>query len=203
MSLRAEVELRLVEAGQDRVVAGRLADYAELLDRWGRVHNLVKFRDARELVDRHLLDSLAAVANLEEPRGILVDVGSGGGLPGVPLLVARPGWRGLLLEPRRKRWAFLRAVIRELGLDAEVEACRFEETTMSESPSVVTARAVGRHDDLLTWAAGRLARHGRVLLWVGQEEGKRLAGLSDWRVVSSPLPTLEQGVLVCLRPCFT
>lgn len=203
MSLRLEVELRLVEAGQDHEVAARLADYAELLDRWGRVHNLVKFSGARELVDRHLLDSLAAVANLDEPRGFLVDVGSGGGLPGVPLLVARPGWSGLLLEPRRKRWAFLRTVIRELGLDAEVEACRFQETTMGEAPSVVTARAVGRHDDLLGWAAGRLAPGGRVLLWVGREEGKRLAGLSDWRVVSSPLPTLEQGVLVCLRPCFT
>ena len=203
MSLGAEVERRLVEAGQDPDVAARLADYAQLLDRWARVHNLVKFKNAEELVERHLLDSLAAVASLDTARGFLVDVGSGGGLPGVPLLVARPGWRGLLLEPRRKRWAFLRAVIRELGLDAEVEACRFQETTMSEAPNVVTARAVGDHDVLLSWAAGWLQRDGRVLLWVGREEGKRLAGLDGWHVVSSPLPTLEQGVLVCLRPCFT
>ncbi len=203
MNLRADVEARLVEVGQEKDVAARLADYARLLDRWGRVHNLVKFASAAELVDRHLLDSLAAVANMEEARGLLVDVGSGGGLPGVPLLVAKPGWRGLLLEPRTKRWAFLREVIRELGLDAEVQACRFQDAKITVPPDVIAARAVGQHDVLLTWAASRLAPAGRVLLWVGRDEGKRLGTLSDWHVVSSPLPTLERGVLVCLRPCFT
>ncbi len=66
-------------------------------------------------------------SRLLEGEGTLLDVGSGAGLPGVPLLIARPGWRGVLLEPRQKRWAFLKTVIRELELDAEAVDRRYEE----------------------------------------------------------------------------
>ncbi len=59
--------------------------------------------------------------------GALLDIGSGAGLPGVPLLIARPGWRGVLLEPRQKRWAFLRLVVRELGLECTVERSRYQD----------------------------------------------------------------------------
>ena len=95
----------------------RLICYAELVERWSARHNLVRYSTRQELVERHIADALAAAPRLGA-EGRLLDVGSGAGLPGVPLLAARPRWRGVLLEPRQKRWAFLRTVIRELfGVD--------------------------------------------------------------------------------------
>ncbi len=193
----------LAERIADTEACRRLAAYAVLLERWSAVHNLVRFASRRELVERHLMDSLAGAARLGE-CGRLVDVGSGAGLPGIPLLVARPRWRGVLLEPRQKRWAFLRAAVRELGLAAEVEACRFEDAPADLAGlDRICARALGRHRELLEWAAGRLGAGGRVLLWTTEDGAAELARAGGWRVVLSPLPGLERGRLAELEPCFT
>jgi 16S rRNA (guanine527-N7)-methyltransferase len=181
----------------------RLVRYAELIERWSAVHNLVKYRDRRELVERHLAEALAA-RGLMAPRGRLLDVGSGAGLPGVPLLTLSPGWRGVLIEPRQKRWAFLRQVVRELGLDAEVAACRYQDLPPEEGDfDLITARAVGGSPELLEWARDRLATGGRVLLWATSTEEAGLSQLNEWRVLSSPLPGLARGRLLQLSRCFT
>lgn len=180
----------------------RLVRYAELLERWAPRHNLVRFGSREELVRRHIGDALAAVPELGGARRLL-DVGSGGGLPGVPLLAVVPGLGGCLLEPRQKRWAFLRTVARELDLDASVERRRFQELSTHARWDVVTARALGGHGQLLGWAGRRLTEGGRVLIWTTVEEADALRSCSDWRVVSSPLPGLERGRLVRLQPCFT
>lgn len=184
---------------------GRLVRYAELLERWSRRHNLVSWRDRDELVRRHLVDALAARDLVAAGSGALLDVGSGAGLPGVPLLATSPSWRGVLLEPRQKRWAFLRLVVRELELEAEVERARFEDFEPAEGRrfDLVTARAVGRHTELAEWAMGRLSTTGRVVLWITEEDETTLRGLPGWRVLSSPLPSLQRGRLVQLVPCFT
>ena len=130
----------------DGATLERLARYARLLERWAARHSLVSFRGRRELVDRHLVDALAARPFLGRP-GLLADVGSGAGLPGVPLLVASPGWRGILVEPRQKRWAFLRAAVRELALDATVERCRYQELGEHVPPiATITVRALAGMD---------------------------------------------------------
>ena len=180
----------------------RLVCYAELLEKWSRRHNLVCYSGREELVTRHLLDSLAA-APLMGNDGRLVDVGSGAGLPGVPLLAACPGFSGVLLEPRQKRWVFLKLVIRELGLDAEAERARFQDLKNDRSWNVVTVRAVGNQRDILDWAWSRLAADGEVFLWTteGAEDGLR--GMTNWRVLSSPLTGLDRGRLIQLQPCFT
>lgn len=181
----------------------RLVRYAELLERWSRRHNLVSYRDRDELVHRHLVDALAG-RELLVGSGCLLDVGSGAGLPGVPLLLSRPAWRGVLLEPRQKRWAFLRLVVRELGLDATVERVRYQDYRHGDATfDLVTVRGLGHHAELIEWAAGRLAADGRVLLWSTEEDEAVLRRLAGWRVLSSPLPSLTRGRLVQLRPCFT
>ena len=188
--------------GDDREL-DRLVRYAELLERWSRRHNLVSWRDREELVRRHLLDALAA-RELLVGSGQLLDIGSGAGLPGVPLLLSRPAWRGVLLEPRQKRWAFLRLVVRELGLDATVERLRYQDYRHGgEAFDLITMRGLGHHAELIGWAAGRLATDGRVLLWSTEEDEAVLRRLPGWRVLSSPLPSLTRGRLVQLLPCFT
>jgi 16S rRNA (guanine527-N7)-methyltransferase len=181
----------------------RLVRYAELLERWSGAHNLVRWRSRGELVERHLADALAARGLLGE-RGVLVDVGSGAGLPGIPLLTVRPQWRGVLLEPRQKRWAFLRLVIRELGLRAEVVRQRYQEYRGVEGPfDVVTARALGGYGELLDWARNRLSDGGCVLLWGTVDIERGLEDRSGWRVLSSRLPGMERGRLIQMVPCFT
>jgi 16S rRNA (guanine527-N7)-methyltransferase len=184
-------------------VTARLVRYAELLEQWSATHNLVRFRDRKDLVERHLVESLAACEYLAAD-GLLVDVGSGAGLPGVPLLAACGGWRGVLVEPRGKRWAFLRHVIRELELDATAVRCRYRELASEAGPfDLVTMRAVGGADELLEWAQGRLTAHGQVLLWTTIDELERLGDPVGWRVISSPLPCLQRGRLARLSQCFT
>ena len=199
-------ELSLVELLRPHAegdALARLAAYAELLERWSQRHNLVSFRDRSELVRRHLVDALAA-RDLLVGSGALLDVGSGAGLPGVPLLAVRPAWRGVLLEPRQKRWAFLRLVVRELGLDATVERVRYQDYgSPGFSFDVIAARALGRHAELVGWSAGRVAEGGRVVLWSTEEDEAVLRGLAGWRVLSSPMPSLSRGRLVQLLPCFT
>ena len=180
----------------------RMVQYAVLLERWAARHNLVRFADRRELVQRHLVDSLAALPFLGRGETLL-DVGSGAGLPGVPLLVAADEMAGVLLEPRQKRWAFLRTVVRELDLAATVERTRFQDVGPGGEWSLITARAVGDHELLLDWARERLAVGGRVALWITEEDERRLSRLDDWRVLSSKLPGLDRGRLVRLQPCFT
>jgi len=184
-------------------VAARLVRYAELVEQWGGTHSLVRFRSREEFVERHLLESLAA-RDLLGARGTLVDVGSGAGLPGVPLLAACDSWRGILIEPRAKRWAFLCHVIRELGLDASAHHCRYQALPLELGPfDVVTMRALGGVAEVLEWARGRLTPQGLLLLWTTEDELARLRIGSGWRVVSSPLPCLQRGRLARFRQCFT
>jgi 16S rRNA (guanine527-N7)-methyltransferase len=180
----------------------RLVRFAQLVERWSERHNLVRFASREDLVRRHILEALAA-APLLTGSGRLLDVGSGAGLPGVPLLVVRPRWRGVLLEPRQKRWAFLRTVVRELGLDAEVVRARFQDLGEGPRFDLITARAVGDHETLLGWARGRLTEAGEVVIWTTVDGQAELAAVAGWRVLSSHQPGLDFGRLARLQPCFT
>jgi len=187
---------RAPEGAVDRLVA-----YCEILEKWAPHHNLVKVSGRQELVDRHILESLAPIEHLKD-TGRMVDIGSGAGLPGVPLLCAMDQWSGLLVEPRQKRWAFLSLVVRELGLRARVLRERYQ-TLNDTGFDLITARAVGGHEALLMWAEGRLAPMGTVAIWATAGEAKRLDGLSGWSMVSSPLLGLERGRLIFFKVCST
>jgi 16S rRNA (guanine527-N7)-methyltransferase len=192
----------LLSGRVDDHVVDRLAGYAELLDRWSRKHNLVRFDEPRELVERHLLDAMEGVRLLSD-AGRLIDIGSGAGLPGVPLLIARPAWSGVLLEPRQKRWAFLKLVIRELALDAAAVDARFEDFEESAGFDVVTTRAVGGQAAILEWARPRLRDGGQVALWTTADGERTIGREPGWRVLSWPLVGLDRGRLVSLRKCST
>jgi len=182
----------------DGAALERMVRYAELLETWSASHNLVRFSCRRELVERHLLDAVAGERLLTR-EGTLLDVGSGAGLPGVPLLVVRPGWRGVLLEPRKKRWAFLKRVIRELELDARAVDLRYEQLPSEECFDLISARAVGGHGALLGWARSHLVEGGTVALWTTVDGEREAAEAAGWRVLSWPLVGLDRGRLVSLR----
>jgi 16S rRNA (guanine527-N7)-methyltransferase len=194
--------MELLAAHAEGPALQRLVLYAELLERWSERHNLVRYSSREELVERHILDALAA-APLLTGGGRLLDVGSGAGLPGVPLLAVSPDWAGMLLEPRQKRWAFLRTVVRELGLRADVARSRYQDLGEGPPFDLVTVRAVGGHEALLDWARGRLTPAGEVAVWTTVDGEAALKAIAGWRVLSSQLPGLDCGRLARLQPCFT
>ena len=192
---------RLQAAGVEAELAGSLGGYLELLGRWGSAVDLLGEIDEDELLTGHVLESLAALPWVGS-TGTLLDVGSGNGFPAVPLLLARPGVRGVLLEPRERRWAFLREVVRELGLPAEVVREHAAEHGGGDY-AVATVRGV----EIGAWLphAGRLLHGGGTWLWwTSAANAAELGGkVPEGRVLTFALPDPTRGSLAVWRPCST
>jgi 16S rRNA (guanine527-N7)-methyltransferase len=141
--------------------------YAEHLASSGVERGLIGPREAPRVWERHVLNC-AVVAELVPDGANLVDVGSGAGLPGIPLALARPDLAVVLVEPLARRVGWLREVIDDLGLDVQVERGRAEEAAVRrrwEGADVVTARAVAPLHRLAAWGLP-LLRPGGLLLAV-------------------------------------
>ncbi len=141
----------------------RLERYLDLLEKWNAVINLTAVRDRERMVTLHLLDSLTVVPSLSG-RSRLLDVGSGGGMPGIPLAIACPSLSVTLLEPNQKKAAFLRQAKLELGLDqVSVIAERVERWFPPERYDVIVSRAFSDLPDFVA-GAHHLRAPGGVLI---------------------------------------
>jgi 16S rRNA (guanine527-N7)-methyltransferase len=158
----------------------RAAAYARLLATDGTVRGLIGPREVPRLWDRHLLNS-AAIAPLVPDGARVVDVGSGAGLPGIPLALARPDLTMTLLEPLARRVAFLLECVDRLGLDnVTVVRGRAEEGPVRRELGgavVVTARAVAPLDKLAGWCLPLLRTGGRLLAMKGSTAAEELAAV--------------------------
>ena len=144
--------------------------YAELLATDGVVRGLIGPREAERVWERHLFNS-AAIGELIANDARVVDAGSGAGLPGIPLALARPDLRVTLVEPMQRRTAFLDEVVKALSLDAKVVRGRIEDTAVQESVGtvdVVTCRAVAGLDKLTRWCLPLLRPGGQLLAIKGE-----------------------------------
>jgi len=173
----------------DSAARRALLDYVELIARWNRSFNLTAIRDPRAMVAAHLADSLSLVPLLDDvPDGsILVDVGSGAGLPGIPLHIARPGLRVELVEPVGKKAAFLRQCRAELGLDGlGVHEARVEDLSLDAEPAVVTSRAFASLADFAASVAGVAGTRTRLLAMKGARPDAEIAEFArrglPWRI---------------------
>ncbi|MBI2316918.1 MAG: 16S rRNA (guanine(527)-N(7))-methyltransferase RsmG [Betaproteobacteria bacterium] len=148
------IGLALGERQQDALVR-----YLALLDKWNRVYNLTAVRDIGKMVAAHVLDCLAVVPHLRGGR--VLDVGSGAGLPGIPLAVARPDWRVALLDSNHKKAAFLRQAVAELGLgNASVVRERVESWRSASEFDVIISRAYADIADFVQQSRHLLAPGG-------------------------------------------
>ena len=177
-----------------------LLDYRDLLVKWNRAYNLTAVRDPGEMIQRHLLDSLSVLAHLDD-RDTL-DVGTGAGLPGIPLAIARPDLRFVLLDSNGKKTRFVRHARRELGLsNVEVVNTRVEQ--YRNAPSQIISRAFAALPDMLQALAPLITDGSRVLAMKAAAADQELAGLpAGWRARGAPLsvPGLaEARVLVIAR----
>lgn len=143
--------------------------FAELLAEQGVRRGVIGPREVERLWDRHLLNS-AVLTELLPPNCRVVDVGSGAGLPGIPLAIARPDVSLTLLEPMARRVAWLREVVAELDLSVEVVRGRAEEGPVQQrlaGQDVVTARAVAPMERLARWCLPLLRPQGQLLALKG------------------------------------
>ncbi len=142
--------------------AQNLARFLALLSKWNRVYNLTGTRDADTLVERHLVESLALRGRLQGRA--IADVGTGAGLPGIPLAIVEPGRSFTLIESRAKRVRFLRHVVGALGLsNVSIEHSRAEDLSSGPVFDTLLARAVAPPAELLALAR-RLTHSGSKLL---------------------------------------
>lgn len=173
----------------------RAARYAAILAGAGVERGIIGPRETDRLWDRHLLNC-AALGELVDPGEQIADIGSGAGLPGIPLALARPDVRVTLIEPLLRRSDFLREVIDDLGVDVAVVRGRAEEPSVREQVGemdAVVSRAVASLDKLTRWSLPLLRPGGRMLALKGQraetevEEHRRVMtklGAEDARVVT-------------------
>lgn len=162
---------RCVTSGLDpRLVKALYAHYRELA-RWNPRLSLVGPGTAKELVERHYGESLAALPLLPAAAGRLLDIGSGAGFPGWVLAAARPDWRVILAEAQGRKATFLRTAARRAGVTLEVVDVRIGRILPESLPhhlDRITVRAVRLDPEELAAVAGRLAEAGEVLFWAGR-----------------------------------
>jgi 16S rRNA (guanine527-N7)-methyltransferase len=173
----------------------KLLAYLALLSKWNKVYNLTAVRDPAQMVTHHLLDSLAAVPAFFGARNVL-DVGAGGGLPGMVLAIwaaeAQPKMQISMIDTVHKKTAFLTQVKAELLLSnvtvhtGRVEQLQLQQLSKPQAFDVITSRAFAELNDFINWSHHLLAPGGRYIALKGllpDEEIKRLP--DGWRVVES------------------
>lgn len=162
---------------------GQLLDYLALLFKWNAVYNLTSVRDPMQMMTHHVLDSLAAVSAFDGAANIL-DVGAGGGLPGMVLAIARPGMKVSMIDTVHKKTAFLTQVKAELGLaNVTVYTKKVQELEVATKFDVITSRAFADLSDFVNWSGHLLAEGGQFIALKGTappEEQERLP--KEWKV---------------------
>ena len=184
--LHPELESGLRQLGLDTALAEPLLAYLALLARWNATYNLTAIRDPREMLVKHLLDSLAMHAHLD---GIetLADLGTGPGLPGIPLAIARPGLQVTLVESNGKKARFLREAVRQLKLgNAGVAESRIEAFAAPARFDAITARALATLPLILELGGHLLKPDGRLLAMKGVLPTDEIAALpAGWRLAAA------------------
>ncbi|CAJ0806452.1 16S rRNA (guanine(527)-N(7))-methyltransferase RsmG [Ralstonia holmesii] len=190
---RAELEAgaRALGLSLDSAQVDRLLAYQGLLAKWNRVYNLTAIRDAGDMLTHHLLDSLSAVSRIAElarraqpdaPR--VLDVGSGGGLPGIPLAIAYPDVSVTMVDIVQKKTAFLTQCRAELGLtNAQSHWGHVEKLADATGYGVITSRAFAELVDFVNLAGHLLAPGGRMVAMKGVRPDAEIERLpAGWTV---------------------
>jgi 16S rRNA (guanine527-N7)-methyltransferase len=176
----------------------RLELYKQLLLTWTAKVNLIG-PEARANLDEHIAEALAA-AEILKPAGDVLDFGSGGGLPAIPMAIVSPEARFHMVEADQKKWAFLKHVVRECGLNARVYGDRLARSLERFPPelrfSLVVSRAVGSPEEWLPSLRDRLEEGARVGLFQGTPEVPEIAGFERGAV--HRLPRGEANYLATL-----
>jgi 16S rRNA (guanine527-N7)-methyltransferase len=176
-----------LQLGLSETQVTKLVDYLALLSKWNAVYNLTAIRDPAQMVTQHVLDSLAAVPAFANADNVL-DVGAGGGLPGMVLAIwaseARPQMKVSMIDTVHKKTAFLTQAKVELGLNnVTVYTARVEQLKVPQAFDAVTSRAFAELADFVNWSGHLLGEGGRFIAMKGVLPNDEIARLPDgWKV---------------------
>jgi len=180
----AELERGLAALGQtlSRSQVDALLGFLDLLAKWNRTYRLTAVTGPAEMVSRHLLDSLSVLPSLAGHR--IADVGSGAGLPGIPLAVARPELDFVLLDSNGKKARFMTHAVGRLGLDnVRVVKARVEDYAGESGFDTVLSRAFASLSDFVRLAGHLCAPSGKLVAMKGRLRQEELTGLPEgWRI---------------------
>lgn len=203
MSLQEKLSQGLQELGiaLDGQTRQKLLDYLTLLEKWNKVHNLTAVRDPGEMVTLHLLDSLSVLPHIKNGR--LLDVGSGAGLPGIPLAIVRPDLQVTVMDSNHKKASFMRQAKAVLGINnLEVVCGRVEGFRPEHKFDMVISRAFSDLAEFMRLTSHLCAENGVWLAMKGvypHEELAQVPGRAT-EVVALTVPGLEaQRHLVFLK----
>lgn len=172
-----------LDLGLSAVQQEKLLDYLALLNKWNKVYNLTAVRDPMEMMTLHVLDSLAALPAFRGAQNVL-DVGAGGGLPGMVLAIARPDMKVAMIDIVHKKTAFLNQVKAELELgNVTVYTKKVQDLQVKTPYDVITSRAFADLSDFVNWSGHLLAEGGQFIALKGTapaEERERLP--EPWKV---------------------
>ncbi len=196
----------LYELGLDEALAGdsRLMEYITELMNWNRVYNLTSVRKPTEIVTRHILDSLSVIPHLQGRR--ILDIGTGAGLPGIPLAIACPEREFVLLDSSSKKLRFIQQTLAILELEnVTLEHVRIEDYHPEKLFSTVICRAFSDLRDLCLHAARLCEPDGRLLAMKGVYPMAEIEGLDDKTVIDDVVPLNVPGLdaerhLVLMHP---
>ncbi|MBS1187914.1 MAG: rRNA ((527)-N(7))-methyltransferase RsmG [Burkholderiaceae bacterium] len=196
----AQLPFALADAQQEK-----LLDYLALLSKWNGVYNLTAVRNPEQMVAQHLLDSLAVVPAFAQVKSVL-DVGSGGGLPGIVLAIARPEMKVSLIDTVQKKTAFLTQAKAELGLaNVTVHAGRVETLPAEEKFDAITSRAFASLADFVSLSSHLLAPGGCFIALKGVVPEDEIVALpAGWKVaeirpVTVPALQAERHLIFLIR----
>ncbi|WP_306517977.1 16S rRNA (guanine(527)-N(7))-methyltransferase RsmG [Rheinheimera sp.] len=157
----------------------QLVQYVQLLDKWNSAYNLTSVRDPMEMLVKHIMDSLAVAPFIKGQR--IIDVGTGPGLPGIPLAICFPDKEFTLLDSLGKRIRFLNQVKLQLGLkNVTPLQSRVEEHQPDPGYDVVLSRAFASLSDMIGWCAHLPANNGQFLAMKGAQAAEEIAALPDF-----------------------
>jgi 16S rRNA (guanine527-N7)-methyltransferase len=195
MSTADQLKRGLIALGLtlERDVQQRLLDYIGLIEKWNRVYNLTAIREPEKMVSHHLLDSLAVSPHLHAKR--LLDVGSGAGLPGIPLALATPDTQVILLDSNHKKAAFLHQAMMELKMNnAEVCSERVECWHTQNRFDVIISRAFSDMGEFVSVTRHLLAPGGIFAAMKGLHPYEEIDKLPPGCKVLQVLPLVIPGV---------
>jgi 16S rRNA (guanine527-N7)-methyltransferase len=174
--LEQGIETLGLELGPDTVP--RLLQYLDLIRKWNRVYNLTAIKDPEQMLSHHLLDSLSIVPYIKGQR--ILDIGSGAGLPGIPVALCCPDRHIVMMDASGKKTRFVQQAITELSLDnAESVHARVEDYTVPEGFDTVISRAFSSLEDFIRLALPHMKQSGRLLAMKGRYPAQELEELPE------------------------
>ncbi|MCW8874254.1 MAG: 16S rRNA (guanine(527)-N(7))-methyltransferase RsmG [Gammaproteobacteria bacterium] len=190
---RLQAGLQSLHLPLSTTVQEQLLQFVQLLIKWNRVYNLTSVRKPDDIIVRHILDSLVVVPHLEARR--VLDVGTGAGLPGIPLSLACPDTQFVLLDSNNKKVRFVRQAIAEMGLDnVSVEQTRVEDYRPDQPFDVVVSRAYSSLAEMHAQVERLLAPDGRLLAMKGVYPLAEMDALKAAGIASEVVPLQVPGL---------